>query len=369
MRTIGIIGIVIWLAAMAGFSRIQKCDHTEYLHGRSVIRTNRLFAVLVFLPVILWAGFRNGPGYVDTNAYIRFYSELPESFSGLKSHLRLHPKDPGFTVFAFFVKWLFGSSHTPFLLIIAIVEGLAVVTFYRRYSSQYLLSIFLFVASAEYFSWMFNGMRQFLAVSILLLAFPLYLNRKYLLFVPMVALACSVHMTAVIMVPLILVARRKPWSIFSMLAVILAFYALLRTDRFTEILNAAVQDTQYSESVYSWTSSGDDGANPIRVLVHAIPTILALFGRKQLKAANDPIMNICVNMSIVATSLWVIAMATSGIFMGRLPVYAGMFNYVLLPFEIETIFDRRSARAMTVLMCVCYLAFYFYQFHFTWHLI
>ena len=74
-------------------------------------------------------------------------------------------------------------------------------------------------------------------------------------------------------------------------------------------------------------------------------------------------------MSIVSTSLWVIAMATSGIFMGRLPVYAGMFNYVLLPFEIETIFDRRSARAVTIFMCVCYLAFYFYQFHFTWHLI
>ena len=48
---------------------------------------------------------------------------------------------------------------------LASIQAIILVTIYRKYSTNYLLSIFLFIASTDYLSWMFNGVRQFAAVT------------------------------------------------------------------------------------------------------------------------------------------------------------------------------------------------------------
>ena len=122
----------------------------------------------------------------------------------------------------------------------------------------------------------------------------------------------------------------------------------------------------YSDSVASWTESGDDGANPIRALVYLIPTLLALIGRKRFERINDSLLNICINMSLVSTAIWLIAVVTGGIYIGRLPIYASMFNYILLPYEIDCLFAKKSRQAMGFITVFFYLLYYYYQFHFTW---
>ena len=101
-----------------------------------------------------------------------------------------------------------------------------------------------------------------------------------------------------------------------------------------------------------------------------MPTILALLGRKYIKFANDKVVNICVNASIVSSALALLSMGTSGIFIGRLPIYCSLYsNGILLPWEINAFFTEKSAHMVKVIVVLCYTAFFYYQMHFTWGLL
>ena len=108
------------------------------------------------------------------------------------------------------------------------------------------------------------------------------------------------------------------------------------------------------------------GTSFIRVLVYAVPTILAVIGRKQIKAAGDKVINICVNMSLLSTGIYLVSMFTSGILIGRLPIYFSLFNYILLPWGIENIFTARSRKLLYPLMIGAYFVFYYYQLNYVW---
>ena len=369
MRTFGLIGVVIWSGIFGFFGSKYRFVHKETICGKEEYRYNVIFAIIVFLPVILWAGFRGGAGYVDTNAYINMYSTIPTSVDGLIGYLKVQPDDFGFTILMSIIKVVFGSNYTPFLLIIAIVEGGAVISLYRKFSSHYLTSVFLFIVSTEYFSWMFNGIRQFLAVSIIMLAFPFLLEKKYIKYFLLIGLAATIHMTAIIMIPLALVVTGKPWNVKTLFMIAIGIFALMMTSMFTDLLSVATQNTQYSGVIDSWNETGDDGTNPIRVLVYAVPTIFAFFGRKNLESLKNPVVNICVNFSIVSTVMWLISMVTSGIYMGRLPIYASVYNYILLPYEIDALFSGKVKSIVFVTMIGMYLFYYYYQLHFIWGVI
>ena len=65
-------------------------------------------------------------------------------------------------------------------------------------------------------------------------------------------------------------------------------------------------------------------------------------------------------------ALYLVSMVTSGIYVGRLPIYTSLYGYMLLPWVIDQIFEKNSAILVKVLMIVCYLGFFYYQMHFTW---
>ena len=97
--------------------------------------------------------------------------------------------------------------------------------------------------------------------------------------------------------------------------------------------------------VNDWTLWEMMESNVFRVLVYSVPTILSLIGLKYIHYENDPVINFCANMSIVSTGLYIISMFTSGIFIGRLPIYASLYNYILLPWEIDHMFTKKSSKS------------------------
>ena len=92
-------------------------------------------------------------------------------------------------------------------------------------------------------------------------------------------------------------------------------------NQFTNILDTMLSETQYENMVSDWQSWQDDGTNFLRVLVYCVPTIISLIGLKSIRQEDDPLINLCTNMSIVSAGLYVISMFTSGVFIGRLPIY------------------------------------------------
>ena len=81
---------------------------------------------------------------------------------------------------------------------------------------------------------------------------------------------------------------------------------------------------------------------------------------------NNPLINLSTNMALISAGLYIISVFTSGIFIGRLPIYASIFGYILLPWEIDYLYKDSSRTMVYLLMITFYLAFYYYQMHIAW---
>lgn len=358
--------IMVWIGLMALVQMFVGCHREEKIHGVWERRTLPIFGIIVIIPII-WMAANRGT-MMDTYMYLLGFQSMPTSFEGVAEYLASIEKDKGFSLLSVLIKIILGSDEVVYLLVLAIIQGTALWMIYRKYSESYLMSIFLFMASTDFISWMCNGLRQFLAVTVVFSATTLMLSKKYIPVLCVILLAATFHGTAIMMVPLVLIAQGKAWNKRTLLFTAIALLVVAYVEQFTNILDSALYDTQYANVVSDWTSYNDDGTNPIRVIVYAAPTIIAIIGRSYIKNEDDRVINFCVNMSMISTGLYIISMVTSGIFIGRLPIYASLYNYILLPWEINHFFEEKSAKAVRILVIVLYLAFYYYQMHLGWGL-
>ncbi|WP_312287886.1 EpsG family protein [Terrisporobacter sp.] len=262
-----------------------------------------------------------------------------------------------------------GNSDTLFFLIIAVFQSICLIYIFRKYSSNYWVSIFLFIVSTNYISWMFNGMRQFIAVCLCFACTSLMLKKKYMPMILLILLASTIHGTAIIMIPLVFIAQGKAWNKKTIFLIAMTLLAIVFVERFTSLLDILTDGTQYEGFLDSEVMVNDNGTNPIRVLVFSVPAIISFMYRKNIQNANESVINFCTNMSIIATAIYAVSMVTSGILIGRLPIYTLMYSYILLPWEIDNLFNKESRRLIYMSMIVLYIGFFYYQMHFAYSLI
>lgn len=341
----------------------------EMQFGKYVYRWQPIAALLFVLPYISWAGFRTY--FVDTVTYIENFKEnVPDSIGQFATYYASLKKDKAFYMLEAVIKTFISHKVAVLFLILAAIQMLSILSIYRKYSEDFWFSIFVFIATTDYMSWMHNGIRQFMAVTIIFAATDFIINKKYISIIIVILLASTFHQSALIMIPIVFVINGKAWNRKTILAIILCIVALIFVDRFTDILDSALENTQYTNVVSDWQAWEDNGTNPLRVLVYAIPMLLSVFGIKYMRVEKNPIINLSTNASIITTGIGLVSMVTSGIFIGRLPIYVSLYaNGILLPWEINHMFDTRSARMIKVTACIFYLAFFYYQMHITWHLI
>lgn len=332
---------------------------TETVCGKMEKRLKFGAAFLVFVPIIIWAGFRGN--IADTPAYVSAFEKMPTTFGEIPTLLKSVSKDKGFSFLSTIIKIIFGNNSTTYLLVLALIQGIILVEIYRKYSSNYFMSIFLFVASTDFLSWMFNGVRQFTAVTIIFAATGLMLKKKYILLIVIILIASTIHGSALIMLPFVFIMQGKAWNKKTVLFILGSMAVLLFVNQFTSILDILLTDTQYTNVVSDWQMWGDDGTNIFRVLVYSIPALLSFIGRKYIDSANDIVINLATNASIISTGLYIISSVTSGIFLGRLPIFVSLYGYILLPWEIDNMFTKESAKLVKIVLIVCYLVFYWYQ--------
>ena len=360
MLSNGYILILIWVGIIGFLSvTISGVYRMETVNGEKVRRVTPLFAVVAVLPLVIWAGFR---GYVgDTAAYMRTFGEMPSSFSGIANYIDTIKKDQGFYFASAVIKCIIGNRQTLYFIILAGVQCFLIFRIYRKYSSSYVIAFFLFIASTDYISWIFNGVRQFTAVTITVACFPWILKKKYIRAIVGILIASLFHQSALLVLPFVFIVQGKAWNKKTLLFIILVVVAVMFANQFTDILDTMLAETQYENVVSDWQSWQDDGTNFLRVLVYCVPTIISLIGLKYIRQEDDSLINLCTNMSIASAGLYVISMFTSGVFIGRLPIYFSLYNYILLPWEINRIFTKQSARLIYTAMVIAYLGFYLYS--------
>lgn len=357
---------LIWVYA-AGFILNMFPTKTELVDGHVKERWFWFTAVALVVPLVIWAGARGRIG--DTVAYARHYLNAPASLLELPAYLATNTKDRGFTVLMTLVKMFGISEPGHFFMIIAAVQMLGMVLIFRKYSPNYWICIFLFVASTDYISWMFNGMRQFLATTIMFAASGLLFRGRMLPYCLVVLLASQIHGSALLMIPLAYIMQGPAMNRKTLLVILGAVLLMPFADRFMPMLTDLLSDTQYNDITTNEVWATDDGTNLIRVLVYSVPALIALFGWRYLAGSADRVMNICINGALITMALYLVSAVTSGIYIGRLPIYTTFYGYMALPWTLDQIFEKQTYRLFLLLMVGLYTVFYYYQMGTTWGLL
>lgn len=355
---------IVWIAIVAIITDIIGSKKIVSNYGHEEFRYKTLPAILMFVPALYYAATRSYIG--DTEAYRVGFFDVQPTFLYIKNTILGNGQDKGFSVLNAIIKYFIGNQDVIYFFIIALISIAILIYVYKKYSCSYAISVFLFFSSTDYLEWVCNGMRQFLAAVVIFGCIGFILKKEYGRLILIILTMSTIHQTALLMLPVIFIVQGKAWNKLTLFSIFVILVCIYFINDFTTILEDMLATTQYNDVVQQFQY--DDGVNILRVLVYSIPTIIALVFRSRLSEVSTPLSNLCTNMSILSTGVYILAMFTSGIYIGRIPIYLSLYNYILLPWEIENIFTPSSKKIVYTLMIICYLVFYYYQVFIAWGL-
>ena len=202
--------ILVWIGIAAVIFSQEGMQQPENICGKTEYRYRFLWAFLVFLPVIWMVGTRGNIG--DTESYAMTFRKMPQAISGLAHYMSTVKKDRGFYLLSAIIKLIIGNNTVRYFLLLALGQGLCLVYVFRKYSINYAISIFLFMASSDYISWMYNGIRQFTAVILSFIGIEFLLNDKIIKFIILILIASTMHQSVLILIPFAIIAKGRAWN-------------------------------------------------------------------------------------------------------------------------------------------------------------
>lgn len=354
--------LFVLLIVVAVLASTTNQTYIVNVNGYREKRYRWIAVLMIAIPLIYLAGTRANIG--DTGAYRSAFLSMVPSWNGLMEIISSDSKDKGFSIITLLMKVVIGNHDMIYFTIIAAVCLMCVIYIYKKYSCNFIMSIFLFIASSDYIQWNYNGMRQFIAVSIAFAATDWLLEKKYFQYFFLILFLSTIHASALIMIPISFIVQGRGWNFKTVLLILGSFVAINYSDLTIGIIADFMMDTQYSSEIGQFLET--EGTNILRVLVFCIPPVCALLFRKWIDRANSKLLNLSTNMAIASMGAYIVSSATSGIFVGRIPIYFSLYNYILLPWIVENVFEKRSQKIVYAVIILCYLIFYYYQMTVAW---
>lgn len=357
--------LFVFLFVLYCVARAGDQQYNVYVAGEYEKRY-KWFTAMATITVLTYVAAVRDLEFQDSSAYAISYMRTEGSWRNAVKTFLSEGKDRGFYTMEVLLKILIGDSYKIYFGVVAGFCLLCVIGVYRKHSCNFFVTVFLFLASGEYVQWTHNGMRQFIAVSMTFAATGLLIRKKRLLYIAVVLLASTFHASALLMIPMCFIVQGRAWNYKTVLMILAVSVATSSSDFLLNMVTDIMESTQYSGDVNNMMTTS--GTNTIRVLVFCIPPLLALLFLPRVRALNVPLINLSVNMSIASMGIYIVSMFTSGIYIGRLPVYCSLYNYILLPWILERTFEKRSSKIIVLIAMGCYMVFYYYQMHIIWGL-
>lgn len=305
-----------------------------------------LFTTIVALILILVSGLRN-EGIGDTGAYMHSYKILAQNIDSFE-----FGKDFGFNLLSLILIQISSDPQT-LLLGIAFITNLFNIIIFNKYKSYLELQVYMYI-TAGYYTVTMNGMRQCLAAALIFACTPLLIKGNFKIYCILVAIISMFHGSALMLIPMYFIVREEAWSkkmiMFMTVGIACVFFYQIVSPIFFKVLEA----TQYAE--YSDYDGG--GSSFMRVVVNAVPVILAYLKRKELKECW-PESNVFVNISIINTLF--VAFGMFNWIFNRFTLYLQLYNFVLVPFIIKNCLKGKEKRLVYFAFIVCYFIFFYYE--------
>lgn len=351
--------IFIWLIVAEVILNRVNIYSVQYVDGGLARRWHWLNASILFFPIFWLASM--GPAINDIPTYLALYKAIPLEVSDFFKYLVTMESGYGFAIMEWLIKTIFGNNLVAFRIIIALIHSIPLVLVFRRYSEDYWITIYLFVASATHIGWMMNGLRQFIAVVMILSVLPLMIKKKHIPVIIVVLVASTIHISALFMLPIVFIVQGSAGNKKTLGFIILAIVAMFILSKNPTLADIFLEGTEYEGALTEMQRMADDGVNPIRVLVSIVPVFLAFVQRKHIEREENKVIHICVNMSVITVGLNLVAMVTSGILMGRMAIYTSLYSFIIMPYLIRNAFTKDSQKLVNILMIVLYFIYYCFE--------
>ena len=312
------------------------------------------------LAAILWmacfAFLRTG--YNDTHAYINgFRNALSVSESAALGAYSKWTDNPLSRLYQDLMRSITDNYHVYFMLP-ALLQSIAVVKLIRHYSEDPALSILIFFSIGTYVLFI-AAFKQSMAMTLLMLALPYADQKKYLRFYLLVTVAVLFHFYAIVFVVVPLL-REQPWKRVTWLLLGLVVFCLLNYER---TLGAFIDQVEaMGESISEEEVFDGNSINFLRVVVYWVPAAMALIFQRHLFYDSTPSDHLFANISIMAALVLTIGLAQGANLFARMAGYFEIGMAVTLPWMIRRIFNRESAKLVSLAAAILFFGYFVYEF-------
>lgn len=286
------------------------------------ITNNKYYIYIISILLIIISGFRNITIGIDTSNY-KYIFHFVNTYGFEK--LLDQNTEIGYTLYQIIIGEVFGDFQA--LLIITSILYISVVSYLVfKYSKNPMLSYLLFIFF-DFYTFSFSGIRQTLALTFILLALIQIKNRNIFLFITLVLIASTFHLTALIFLPtywLGLFKLSKKNLIFFFLCAIVIYF----TKDFMQLFM-----NSYARISYEVTETGG-----IRLYIILILTlIVGIIYRKSFTLSN-PINIYLFYMMLSSVVIFPIIRINPVVL--RLNYYFFIFMIIYVPNVLNVIKDR-----------------------------
>ncbi|WP_274648613.1 EpsG family protein [Paenibacillus humicola] len=310
----------------------------------ALVRPNKLMAFAVAFVLIMVSGLRNNIG--DTVFYIHTYEINDFSWNYIAQQ-----KDIGFNLFQKLLK-SFTTDPQAFIFSVALITNLFIVLVLYKYSRLFELAVYVFITSGSFIVSM-NGIRQYMAAAIIFAATKFLMEGHWKRYMLTVLIAAFFHQSALIMIPIYFLVRRKAWTGTTIALLVVAVLIVAGFNQFQDVLFSALQDTSYSE----YQNFQEGGANILRVIFYAVPLVAAYLGREKLRLLF-PKIDIIVNLSLIGVVLMIIS--TQNWIFARVAIYFTIYQIIVVSWVIK-VFRQKDQKLIYLITIFVYLVFFFYE--------
>lgn len=312
-------GVVAYFLAMTELTNRRASVGLGETHTRST--TSRVFLFFAAIALILVAGLRWRVG-TDYGSYARNYEFYQDSFWADVTTFN----EPGAKGLAIVASRIHDDYATFILLASLVTLGLMLWTI-AKYSPAIAFSVSLFVLSGLWHG-SFNGVRQYLACAIVFAGHRFVVTRQPVRFALVVLTAGLFHVSALAMIGLYLVPRRR----LGLIGVGVMLAVGLAALNYSDVVLGFVESVKGEDLTTEYVTTA---INPLRIAVAVAPVALYGLAARGEQSADEWFYR---NMAIVHAGIMVAASWSA--YMGRFGIYSTAFIPLILP-RLVTFSDPR----------------------------
>lgn len=343
----------LWILLIVSLLMAWVIDNRDRgLRNIGVERRERFVTCMLIIVLGFFCGLRTWGN--DTVTYGHIYQQMPLWSDFLEGNKYTFSDGIGFCAVTSLLK-TWGFSQQDYLMFYAFATIIPYVLFVRRYSQSIIFGVFLMFVTGFY-TFSLAAIKQCMATGLCLMSINYALDRKWKRYLVFVGLATLFHPYALVylLVPFMMFKPGTYRTFLYIVCFVLAGFFL------ESLLGTVIDVTTMMGASYTVETFLEEGVNVFRVLVSAVPLLLASMYGKTLFRDSSSTDNLMFNLAMINALIMFV-----GLF-GTANYFARLANY-FLPAQVITlpkILSKAPSRdkAWLVLACIVgYLGYFFYE--------